>query len=379
MSSRKAAESFEAVLRWNQMLLEIFGINSYNPDFRMRLNTLALLLLASLFTAISVINLFLFRADSFAFIFVMVTLCFAVIGWSRVGYLLLDPSSFADVLNDAKRIYRDASQDPSTQQILLKYIAVLKRFAYIYATAVVIGSVGTTLLPFVVLLITGERTLPFGVLVPYTDVETENGYWINLFYQISCFIWTPPGMVGTVNIYFALIFSICVKYDILMLKLDEFDELILSNSNENQRSKINDAIVEIVKYHMSLIAFVDKIESLFSPQMLIEINCSALQIIVALFVMIIVFLGIFMGTFQMLLLCALGTLIDMKSDMFVYRIYNISWHLLKPSEQKSIQLILSKSQRPLILTYGGFAVLNMNFFVQVYKMIYSQFMLLQSM
>ncbi|XP_058821703.1 odorant receptor 67d-like [Topomyia yanbarensis] len=85
------------------------------------------------------------------------------------------------------------------------------------------------------------------------------------------------------------------------------------------------------------------------------------------------------STFQLFLPCVLGTLIDMKSELFVERIYSVSWHEMPKAQQKLVQIMLDKSQHSKLLTYGGMTPMNMNLFLSVYRKIYSILMMLLNM
>lgn len=107
---------------------------------------------------------------------------------------------------------------------------------------------------------------------------------------------------------------------------------------------------------------------------------------------------IFVASFQLFVLCILGAMIEIKSDIFTEQIYGIAWHRMRTPEQKMVQFMLAKAQYTMQLTYGGMLPLNMNLFVtvglrslwfgfnltfdlqfQIYKKTYSVFMMLQNM
>lgn len=77
------------------------------------------------------------------------------------------------------------------------------------------------------------------------------------------------------------------------------------------------------------------------------------------------YLVIFIATFQSFLYCILGTLIDIKTELFTEKIYNVAWHRMRTSEQNNIKYMLSKSQQSVLLTYGGMLPMNMNLFLAV--------------
>lgn len=68
---------------------------------------------------------------------------------------------------------------------------------------------------------------------------------------------------------------------------------------------------------------------------------------------------------QMLILCSLGTLIELKSDQFKDQLYDIAWPEMDLPEQGMFKYVLKSAQQPKQLTCGRFAVINMNLFLAV--------------
>ncbi|XP_055596885.1 putative odorant receptor 83c [Uranotaenia lowii] len=78
--------------------------------------------------------------------------------------------------------------------------------------------------------------------------------------------------------------------------------------------------------------------------------------------------------------CILGAALTIKNDQVKVAIYDTKWYDLPVEEQKMLAIVLHKSQNSVEMTIGGLALLNMETFVQILKMIYSYFaMLLQLM
>lgn len=77
------------------------------------------------------------------------------------------------------------------------------------------------------------------------------------------------------------------------------------------------------------------------------------------------YLIIFLATFQSLMLCFLGALNELKSDQLVAKIYDVAWSEMRLPEQKSIHILLTKSQQASLLSCGGLLPMNMNLFLKV--------------
>ncbi|XP_001847967.2 putative odorant receptor 83c [Culex quinquefasciatus] len=365
-------KEFEKITGWQLWVLRLMGCGAYEPNFRISFATLVILFLAGAFVVITIFDLFLFQNDVFNFTFALVTLSYAVIGCTRLGFIIFHPNPYSAAFQEAKQTYLLASSDERDQQVLQHYTKLLKQCISMYSIAFLGGSVGTAFLPLIVYLWNGEKILPFGVVIPFTDLETSLGYQLNYMYQVSCILWTPPGLTASQNIYITLVFNICIQYDLIFIKLDELDQLAVRNIDGTLDKEVEQKFIEIIKYQQRLNQFVAEVENRFTVQIFVEISCNALQIVVTLFVMEIDtwipgYLVITVATFQSFLYCILGTLIDMKTELFTEKIYNVAWHRMRTSEQNNIKYMLSKSQQSVLLTNGGMLPMNMNLFLAVYK------------
>ncbi|XP_039441223.1 odorant receptor 67d-like [Culex pipiens pallens] len=379
MTYRKPLQEFERIATANRWVLKLLGVDIFNPDFRYSTATWVICSLACTFILVTGYDLYRFRNDVFNFAFALVTLGYAVIGVSRLWFLLGSPAAYSQIFAESKETYRQESSERS-REVQQKYTRLLKQCVVLYSGCFLGGSIMAGLLPFAVYWWTGQKVLPFGVILPFTDPDTMEGYQLNYLYQVSCIAWTPPGLTATQNMYFALVFNICIQYDVLQLKLEDLDVLIKDTA---EYSVIQQKLVEIIHCQQHLSAFVTEIERIFAVQMFIEISSMAMQIVVILFVehiglWIPGYLAILVATFQLLIFCALGTFISIKADLFAESVYNVSWHQIRIPEQQSIKFMMAKSQQSLLLTYGGMLPLDMNLFLSVYRKIYSIFMMLQN-
>ncbi|XP_065088818.1 putative odorant receptor 83c [Ochlerotatus camptorhynchus] len=282
-----------------------------------------------------------------------------------------------------KQVYREAYVDGSERLVIIKYTRQLKRSVLFYSVMFMGGVALTGILPLVVYLWNGDKILPFGIVIPFINPETTDGYELNYLYQVSYMFWAPPGLTASQNFYFALAFNICIQYDVLVLKVRNLDEMIAKNGDGELNGKIREGLTNIIQYQQRLVNFISDLEQLYAFQTLVEVACNAIQIIITLFVLHIDmwfpgYLVIIVSTFQLLLWCMLGTLIDVKSDVFTDQIYNISWHNMAKEDKKIFKFMLEMSQQSQKLSCGRIMTVNMNMFVAIYKKIYTIFMMLQN-
>lgn len=267
----------------------MIGCDIFDSNFRVSILTLCIVFLAGLFMVISSINLYLFRDNIFNFTFVLVTFFFGVIGCGRLGFLLTHPAVASNLVCEAKRTYELTTHSDGEGKVLFKYTKLLKQCVVMFSVIFMFGVILTAVMPLIFFLMDGEKILPFGVILPFLDPNSSDGYQLNYLYQISSMLWTPPGLTASQNMYFAVVFNICIQYDLLILKLKALDELIGKNvTDDNLDEQIRRKIVDIIESQQRLENFVTTLEKLYATQVFIEVASNALQIVMTLFVLHIV-------------------------------------------------------------------------------------------
>nr|AGS08024.1 odorant receptor 161 [Culex quinquefasciatus] len=375
-----AAAEFDRILAVQSWILRRLGCDVFDLNYRFSPATWVIVFLASFYMVISAYDLYRFRNDVFNFAFSLVTLSYGVIGCTRIVLFLRNSRTYAQIVVEARRTYEQVSNERE-QEVQERYTRMLKRCVTFYSISFIGGCIMGGFFPLAVYWWTGLKVLPFGVILPFTDPDTIEGYQLNYLYQVSCIVWTPPGLTATQNVYFALVFNLCIQYDVLKLKLEDLDKLIRDGA---EYDTIREKLVEIINWQRHLVDFIAEIDRNFTVQTFVEISSVAMQMVIVLFVLHIDvwlpgYMVIFVASFQLFVLCILGAMIEIKSDIFTEQIYGIAWHRMRTPEQKMVQFMLAKAQYTMQLTYGGMLPLNMNLFVTIYKKTYSVFMMLQNM
>lgn len=278
-------ESFERILYWQHLVLKVMGVDGFGPNFRRSALTYFIVFLANLFFVISLIDLVLFRQDVFNFTFVAVTIFYALIGLGRLAVVVRHSDAPTVLVQSMKTVYQDAVRDPMETVVLQKYTNQLRQCVIFYTVIFMGGVVLTALLPLPIYWWSGDKILPFGVVLPFVDPESSDGYQLNYMYQVSCMLWTPPGLIASQNFYFALSFAIGIQYDVLVLKLKALDKLIVYNVDGSLNSEIRIELIKVVRYQQRLVQFISNLEDLYSYQTFLEVACNAMQIVMTLFVL----------------------------------------------------------------------------------------------
>uniref|UniRef100_A0A182XUV6 Odorant receptor n=1 Tax=Anopheles quadriannulatus TaxID=34691 RepID=A0A182XUV6_ANOQN len=308
--------------------------------------------MAGLFMVISFYDvLVLFRDDLFGKSFVLSAICFGCIGWGRILGGFSHRDDLPRLMHMARHTYLRANLHDARQSALLRwYTDIFRHGVMLYTLLFLFGAVIASVGPVLLYLYNGERILPFGVYLPFVDPDSTSGYELNYLYQLSCILWTPPGLTATQNIYFALILNICIQYDVLELHLADLDALV-KRPDPHGRDRL-------------------LIERVYSPQAIVEVLSLTFQLVMTLYVMrtSIWLPGLFLiplCTIQLLIFCIPGTLIELKASKLTESIYDTAWHEMHQQNKQIVHLLLHRSQHPSGLTCAGMVSINMNLFLNV--------------
>uniref|UniRef100_A0A182QK48 Odorant receptor n=1 Tax=Anopheles farauti TaxID=69004 RepID=A0A182QK48_9DIPT len=376
---------YERLIARQRFLLRLIGIDSYDPHFRIHLLTAGVVFLATLFLVISLYDLYHFRADRFNFVFVLITIFFATIGIARISVHLCYRGLLSTLLEETYRTYRAVRlSDTRQQRILHWYTRLFERAVLLYSATFMGTAVIGAFLPLGIYLATGERVLPYGVVIPYVNETSRQGYAMNYAYQVSCIVWTPPGLIASECMMFALVLNICIQYDLLAVQLLDLDELIRRPKEDGTRSRlIARQLRNIVRDQQRLMRFIGNIEQSHTIMSGVEVLSLGMQIVITLFV---VQLSLWLPglaliptfSLQLFLFCLLGTVIEHKGDTFADAVYSVAWHQLSPADQRIFRLLLLVSQQPKTLTCGRTTRVSLKLFVNMSQKFYSIFMMLRS-
>ncbi|XP_058127669.1 putative odorant receptor 83c [Anopheles ziemanni] len=369
--------TFDKLIQRQRYLLKLLGLDSYDPNYRPNIRTAVVLCLAALYVVISMYDLVHFSDDLFNFVYVLITFFFATIGIGRLTVYLSCGDALQFLLAETYRTYRMVREDEREQRILCWYTNIYRWAAGIYARIFLASCIMMGLGPLVRFLVTGEQVLPFGVVLPFVDSNSGLGYVLNYLYQLSCIVWTGPGLVASHCLALALVVNICIQYDILAVKLADLDEVILSHADDLVARKLRD----IIRDQQRVERFVGVIEATFRQLSGVEVLSLGLQVIITLFVMQISFwipglvmIPLFSG--QLFIFCALGAAIQHKSESFAAGVYRLSWHELPRLEKQTFRIMLQRSQNSQKLTCSQISDINLNLFMS--QKFYSIFMMLRS-
>ncbi|XP_058065049.1 uncharacterized protein LOC131214737, partial [Anopheles bellator] len=224
--AKNPVKTYDRILFWQHLVLRLLGLDVYSPNHSVSGLTVTIISMSLFFLFVSFYDLLvLFQNDFFGKVFVMSTICFAFIGCMRILVGLANRHKIPKLLQMARATYSVGGRQRDTS-VLSWYTEVFRKVVLVYSLMFWFGGLAAIIFPLVVLMYSGQKMLPFGVYLPYFDPNTDTGYEINFLYQVSCILWTPPGLAASQNIFCSLIVNICVQYDLLLIQLADLDELI---------------------------------------------------------------------------------------------------------------------------------------------------------
>ncbi|XP_050070732.1 putative odorant receptor 83c [Anopheles maculipalpis] len=376
--------AFDRLIKRQRFLLKLIGIDSYDRQFCFNKLTVMVICLASLFFVISLYDLYLFRNDVFNFVYVLITIFFATIGIARIAVFLCYSNVLAVTLAQTYHTYRLVTEEGEREMsILAWYTKLLQRAVDAYTIMFIGTSIAAGILPLGIYLLNGERVLPYGVVLPFVDHASQKGYELNYLYQVSCIIWTPPGLVASECMIFALVLNICIQYDILAVQLLDLDALIRSH-DLTREALISKKLRAILHGQQRLIRYISNIEDSHTVMNGVEVLSLGMQIVITLFVMQfslwipgLVVIPAF--SLQLFLFCLLGTIIEDKGVKFSDGVYSLTWNELSRENKQIFRLLLLSSQQPKTLTCARMTCISLNLFVNMSQKFYSIFMMLRNM
>ncbi|XP_077272939.1 odorant receptor 13a-like [Temnothorax americanus] len=200
-------------------------------------------------------------------------------------------------------------------------------------------------------------------------------------------------ILGTDTLIATALFHTCGHFKVLQRKIKNIDtEINVQHAciaEDMQKIKLH--VIDIIKYHYTILWFCDYMETVFSPMLFLQTLASSLIIclvgfqvasagitanIISKSVKYVSYL--IMALFQLLLFCMPGDALIYESSMVYKTVYAIAWYKLPILLKTEIHLLILRSQKPSKITAGKFYVMHLENFNAVLSTAASYFMLLRS-
>ncbi|EDS34845.1 Odorant receptor 94b [Culex quinquefasciatus] len=221
--------------------------------------------------------------------------------------------------------------------------------------------------------------LPFGFFIPGVDRTTWVGYLLNLAFHTLQAFEAGAGLLATDLCFFNLMINAIGQLDVLIIGLKKLGEA--ATSDELAETEL---LNDIIEKHVEHVKYLSAMESHMKAGYFINNVCLITELVTCLHVVLtndeIWFTGISLAicySFQLVIPCFMGTFLSSKNDELIREIYNIPWNELPIPAQHSLQLLLHAAQTPVTLS-DGFAPIDLDSFLEIYKKIYSYLAMIQN-
>ncbi|XP_055589104.1 odorant receptor 85b-like [Uranotaenia lowii] len=250
--------------------------------------------------------------------------------------------------------------------VLIEY--VFKAVGLAYAAA----GVGFFMLPMLQYFWFNEKALALQIVLPGIDPASEWGYWVTTFYHVTVVTVAFCGLLTSDMALMAIVLHIVGLADVFQNTLVELDDM-LERPNPNVRDIIKKQAT-ICVMHKEIIRYEEDLDEFYGLIIFIQVLASVANLTIALFLSymtgkIASFLFLVAMFGQLLEFCSAGTVLTLKNEEILLSLYNTLWYKLPTSNQRTLCIMLQRSQNAVEMTIGGLSLLNLETFIL--KRIYS--------
>ena len=282
-----ALDEFKKVLGFQELLIDICGINIFKEDYKYSYRAFIVLFFCAIYTVSLCYDIYVFWDDTFHILFCVTTTSSVIIGGSRILVLLLYYKQYRAIRQNSFDAYLQTGDTQWREEEILNkttkiFVKCTKMYNILYV-GLFLMSVMPTL---IVYLVKNEMILPYGVTLPILDFKQTPGFQIN--YAVHC-IYAIYGCIGTCgpqNVFLAMIFSIYTQSKILEDKFKSLGQMIECQETDgsDNSGKIKDKLIDVIRYHQKYIEFANSVEKHLNIEYLVEMVSYTLQITICMYV-----------------------------------------------------------------------------------------------
>ncbi|XP_055585551.1 uncharacterized protein LOC129738396 [Uranotaenia lowii] len=211
--------------------------------------------------------------------------------------------------------------------------------------------------------------LPLPLIFPFMDAQSELFHSLNVIYQYGIIIFSAHIAVAQFAAIIVGITAACCQLDAFKITIRNFNSLIAEPDTTQESLKT--ALIEIVRLHAVIRAYISRIQRKFAIMYLAMIFTCGIVVAMCLNVaagnivssssclMLVAFASIMIN-------CYCGIYLIAVNEDLVATIYDIDWYELSVPNRKLFKFFLANAQTPAAL-HGYLMPLNMATFVKVSK------------
>ncbi|KAF7992982.1 hypothetical protein HCN44_005763 [Aphidius gifuensis] len=283
-------------------------------------------------------------------------------------------------------------QDEDEQIVQQKFNNKIKRMNFAYICLFVCTITTLTIASFF-------RDIPMKQLyyhawIPF-DYSSKFRFWMVYIHQVIAHGFDASLHAAYDTLAPAMMIQTCAQFELLNLRFEKLPQSLKKkihkfggNNNvmiNSQHLKREEAkkIGECVSHHIQIIEFSKKNNSIFGTSIFLQYSVSSLVLCMSVLRLsqlntfspdlASVFLYLISMISQVFIPCFAGNQLTVQSSQICDAIYSMDWTTLTISTQKSLVLIMSRSQKPVQFISGRIIPLSMNSFNNVIRISYSIF------
>lgn len=351
-------------------MAHLSGFNPYKPAFRFdchRMSHFVIQLIAIIMTAFSIVHEWPNKTE-----IVKVSMGIGIFTQSIVKAFLMvyHGESFEVLKLDVEKMFKLIEiKDEKRRKVLRESVKTCETIFKILFVVDTSAVVTFFIYPAIALVFLKTQYLMFPFYFPFVDRTTQTGFLFNSVIHGILLVYTLLFHNSFDTIFSLYVMQVITKVKLIKIEFEELQEKIEARKNVD-RQEIKQKLRNIIIQQQELDAYVEKLSEFYLKPCFVTSVTSIFSICLALVLMIIVNWVLAYGlawalSGQLFVYFLFGTIIYHQFEVLNRHISNTPWYLLDTVEQRFINMMILKTQRPLNLEMVFIGVLNMETFTNV--------------
>ncbi|XP_021696812.1 odorant receptor 67d-like [Aedes aegypti] len=376
---KTSLESYDAFMRLFRRFSRLCGADIMDDNFRVDYRTITLCSIIASYMVCVFYSVFHYYPNWLDVLEVFSLMGVGLQGAAKLYNCIDHSEQYRRRNRFLQKFLRIHSDHPKDNAVLMNVMTKIHVFKTILLLSYFFGMIMIGGFPLGYYLFYGQLKLAMNFLIPGVDPSSSLGFGITQAYHLVINVLTVVGIGAMDLIILVVVASVAGLVDVYRNKLEELDELL--DLEDETGSQVRGMVAEIVELHQEIVRYETNLRDRYEMVNFVQLTSSVSFIALNLFLFYVydyyhVIGFLLAGVFQLMEFCLLGTIFSVKNDEMTLAIYNTKWYQLARTEQRSLQLILARSQNSVELTALNLLPLNVETFVNIMKNIYKCFAML---
>lgn len=339
--------------------MDVLKYRSFKKVFRFQFNIVQ----ATLFCICDAYSFYQFRNEQFKLIFSLCIVGIVMQGVSTMFIFVIRNSDMRQRFLEVRAFHESVAADPGEEEIKNWYCTTMRRLCQIYMFAYSSLIILNLMYSLIGRIFFGQRTLLFGLDVPFLDETVSPDYEIVLGYQMIQDLYTWANIVSFQYFYIVMVLHNCCLMDIIKQKLKAPWEMRSANNWIRLR--------EILASHQRQLEYFEGLTSILNPYHTTQLfSTAATSTLLAFFLLFDVWIPgyvlLVLSLGMLFVNCIYGTYTEKKGDQLVEAFFHsLDWTVITPRERRIVVILLKSAQNNTHLRCGKIFVVNYHTFLNV--------------